>query len=138
LTCRTIRHRGKKGSDLPMPPRDAASSFEDRRHQRRLEDGILRIEGNQTVGISRLRVGIPFAVNAFAIREKVAARANLRSRIHEQGSFGSVRAPARQSFGARLIETIGRQLKGNLKLTYEPGGFVYALTVPLGSLNVSE
>src|SRR6185437_15265160 len=50
----------------------------------------------------------------------------------------AVRAPARQSFGSRLIETIGRQLKGNVMLTYEPSGFMYALTVPLGSLNGSE
>ena len=41
----------EEGADLPMPPQDAAASCEDRRNQRRLEDGILRIEGNQTVGI---------------------------------------------------------------------------------------
>ncbi len=45
-----------------------------------------------------------------------------------------VQAPSRQSFGTRLIETLGRQLKGDVKLTYEPGGFVYALDVPLASL----
>jgi two-component sensor histidine kinase len=38
-----------------------------------------------------------------------------------------VEAPAKRSFGNRLIETIGRQLKGDVKLTYEPTGFVYAL-----------
>ena len=45
-----------------------------------------------------------------------------------------VQAPTRQSFGTRLIETIGRQLKGDVKLAYEPGGFVYTLDVPLASL----
>ena len=45
-----------------------------------------------------------------------------------------VQPPARQSFGTRLIETLGRQLKGNVRLTYEPTGFVYALDVPLASL----
>jgi two-component sensor histidine kinase len=45
-----------------------------------------------------------------------------------------VTAPTRQSFGTRLIETLGRQLKGNVRLTYEPGGFVYFLDVPLHSL----
>ncbi len=45
-----------------------------------------------------------------------------------------VQAPTRQSFGTRLIETLGRQLKGEVKLTYEPSGFVYALNVPLASL----
>ncbi len=51
-----------------------------------------------------------------------------------------VRAPDRRSFGTRLIETLGRQLKGDVLLTYAPGGFVYALNVPLASLisTVSE
>lgn len=46
----------------------------------------------------------------------------------------AVQPPARQSFGTRLIETLSRQLKGNVRLTYEPGGFVYAFDVPLASL----
>ena len=46
----------------------------------------------------------------------------------------AVQPPARQSFGTRLIETLGRQLKGNVRLTYEPTGFVYAFDVPLASL----
>ena len=45
-----------------------------------------------------------------------------------------VQAPTRRSFGTRLIETLGKQLKGNVHLSYEPGGFVYALAVPLASL----
>ena len=43
----------------------------------------------------------------------------------------AVQAPTRKSFGTRLIETLGRQLKGDVGLTYEPGGFVYVLNVPL-------
>jgi two-component sensor histidine kinase len=52
----------------------------------------------------------------------------------------AVRSPDRRSFGTRLIETLGRQLKGDVLLTYEPAGFVYALNVPLASLisTVSE
>ncbi len=46
----------------------------------------------------------------------------------------AVQAPTRKSFGTRLIETLGRQLKGDVKLMYEPSGFVYALNVPLASL----
>ena len=46
----------------------------------------------------------------------------------------AVQAPDKRSFGTRLIETLGRQLKGDVRLTYEPGGFVYALDVPLASL----
>ncbi len=46
----------------------------------------------------------------------------------------AVRAPDKRSFGTRLIETLGRQLKGEVRLTYEPTGFVYALDVPLASL----
>jgi len=47
-----------------------------------------------------------------------------------------VQEPAQRSFGSRLIETLGKQLKGEVRLTYEPSGFVYALDVPLASLSV--
>jgi two-component sensor histidine kinase/CheY-like chemotaxis protein len=46
----------------------------------------------------------------------------------------SVSAPSRQSFGTRLIGSLGQQLKGQVKLAYEPTGFVYALDVPMTSL----
>jgi two-component sensor histidine kinase len=46
----------------------------------------------------------------------------------------AVRAPEKHSFGTRLIETLGRQLKGRVNLTYEPAGFAYALDVPLASV----
>jgi two-component sensor histidine kinase len=45
-----------------------------------------------------------------------------------------VHAPEKRSFGTRLIETLGLQLKGDVKLTYHPAGFVYAFDVPLASL----
>jgi two-component sensor histidine kinase len=45
-----------------------------------------------------------------------------------------VRAPDKRSFGTRLIETLGKQLKGDVHLGYEPSGFVYDLDVPLLSL----
>jgi len=46
----------------------------------------------------------------------------------------AVRAPDRRSFGTRLIETLGKQLKGDVHLTYQPSGLVYAFDVPLASL----
>src|SRR6202166_2029431 len=46
----------------------------------------------------------------------------------------AVQAPEKRSFGTRLIETLGKQLKGDVRLAYEPGGFVYTLDVPLASL----
>ena len=45
----------------------------------------------------------------------------------------AVQAPTRRSFGTRLIETLGKQLKGEVGMTYDPKGFVYALDVPLSS-----
>jgi two-component sensor histidine kinase len=45
-----------------------------------------------------------------------------------------VRAPDKRSFGTRLVETLGKQLKGDVDLKYEPGGLVYAFDVPLASL----
>jgi two-component sensor histidine kinase len=46
----------------------------------------------------------------------------------------AVHAPTRQSFGTRLIETLGRQLNGKVEMAYDLKGFVYALDVPLNSL----
>jgi two-component sensor histidine kinase/CheY-like chemotaxis protein len=49
----------------------------------------------------------------------------------------TVHAPSRQSFGTRLIGTLGQQLKGEVKLAYDPTGFVYVLNVPMASLVAS-
>ncbi|WP_375780999.1 sensor histidine kinase [Bradyrhizobium sp. ma5] len=46
----------------------------------------------------------------------------------------AVHPPERRSFGTRLIETLGRQLRGDVRLSYEPTGFVYIFDVPLASL----
>ncbi len=45
-----------------------------------------------------------------------------------------VEPPNRRSFGTRMMESLGQQLNGKVQLTYEPGGFVYSLDVPLGSV----
>jgi two-component sensor histidine kinase len=49
-----------------------------------------------------------------------------------------VQAPEKRSFGSRLIETLGKQLKGDVRLIYEPTGFVYTLDVPLASLTLAS
>jgi two-component sensor histidine kinase/CheY-like chemotaxis protein len=46
----------------------------------------------------------------------------------------SVHAPSRQSFGTRLIGSLGQQLKGDVQLCYDASGFVYVLDVPMASL----
>ena len=46
----------------------------------------------------------------------------------------TVHAPSRQSFGTRLIGTLGQQLKGAVKLAYDATGFTYVLNVPMVSL----
>jgi two-component sensor histidine kinase/CheY-like chemotaxis protein len=45
-----------------------------------------------------------------------------------------VHAPSRQSFGTRLIGSLGQQLKGHVDLAYDATGFVYVLDVPMASL----
>jgi two-component sensor histidine kinase len=45
-----------------------------------------------------------------------------------------VQVPQKRSFGTRLIETLGQQLKGDVKLAYIPTGFVCLLDIPLASL----
>jgi two-component sensor histidine kinase len=39
-----------------------------------------------------------------------------------------------RSFGTRMIETLGKQLNGEVEMIYAPEGLVYALNVPLNSL----
>jgi two-component sensor histidine kinase/DNA-binding NarL/FixJ family response regulator len=46
----------------------------------------------------------------------------------------AVYAPSRQSFGTRLMGSLGQQLKGEVRLAYEPTGFIYTLDVPMTSL----
>ena len=46
----------------------------------------------------------------------------------------AVHTPTRRSFGTRLIETLGKQLNRKVDMAYAPGGFAYALDVPMASL----
>jgi two-component sensor histidine kinase len=46
----------------------------------------------------------------------------------------AVKPPARQSFGTRMMKSLGQQLNGEVKLTYESSGFVYCLDVPINSV----
>ncbi|NVN85113.1 MAG: sensor histidine kinase [Rhodopseudomonas sp.] len=48
-----------------------------------------------------------------------------------------VRVPTRRSFGTRLIETMGKQLNGEVDFAYAASGFVYTLDAPLASLQAS-
>jgi two-component sensor histidine kinase len=45
-----------------------------------------------------------------------------------------VEGPTRRSFGTRMMGSLGQQLSGEVKLNYQPTGFVYILDVPLVSL----
>jgi two-component sensor histidine kinase/CheY-like chemotaxis protein len=49
----------------------------------------------------------------------------------------TVHAPSRQSFGTRLIGSLGQQLKGQVDMAYDTTGFVYVLDVPMASLVAS-
>ncbi len=46
----------------------------------------------------------------------------------------AVAMPSRQSFGTRMMGSLGQQLNGEVQLDYRPTGFVYMLEAPLGSL----
>ncbi len=45
-----------------------------------------------------------------------------------------VHPPEKRSFGTWLVETLGKQLRGDVRLTYESTGFLYAFDVPIASL----
>lgn len=42
-----------------------------------------------------------------------------------------VTPPTRRSFGTRMMESLGQQLGGQVRLAYEPAGLIYLLNVPL-------
>jgi two-component sensor histidine kinase len=46
----------------------------------------------------------------------------------------AVREPIRRSFGTRLIARLAEQLRGEVRLRYEPAGLVYELNASLGAL----
>ena len=46
----------------------------------------------------------------------------------------AVEPPARQSFGTRMMKSLGQQLNGQVQLAYQPSGFIYSLDVPLSSV----
>src|ERR1700722_7011928 len=43
----------------------------------------------------------------------------------------TVAPPTRRSFGTRMMESVGQQLSGKVRLAYEPSGFIYSLDVSL-------
>ena len=45
-----------------------------------------------------------------------------------------VNPPSRRSFGTRMMESLGQQLSGTVRLVYPPSGFTYMLDVPIGAL----
>ena len=47
-----------------------------------------------------------------------------------------VHTPSRRSFGTRMMESLGKQLKGEVQLSYQPNGLIYSLEVPLNSVTV--
>jgi len=49
-----------------------------------------------------------------------------------------VRQPSRQGFGTRLIRRLAEQLHGDVRLNYEPAGFVYELDVPVSALRAAS
>ncbi|GLH81160.1 hypothetical protein SSBR45G_60690 [Bradyrhizobium sp. SSBR45G] len=47
----------------------------------------------------------------------------------------TVQEPANRSFGTRLIETLGMQFGGEVRLTYASTGFAYTFEAPVAALN---
>jgi len=75
---------------------------------------------------------------AWALNPRIPGQEPQRLRLTWTEKNGPAVQPSeKRSFGTRLIETLGRQFKGVVELTYEPSGFVYSLDVPLASLTSS-
>lgn len=49
-----------------------------------------------------------------------------------------VNVPTRRSFGTRMIESLGNQLRGRVDLSFNPSGFIYQLDAPLSALKAKS
>lgn len=61
----------------------------------------------------------------------------MQQRLHlvwTESGGPSVEPPTRRSFGTRMMKSLGQQLNGQVKLTYESSGLVYSLDVPVSSV----
>jgi len=54
--------------------------------------------------------------------------------IWKESGGPPVAPPTRRSFGTRMMESLGQQLNGQVRLAYDPAGFIYSLNVPLSSV----
>ena len=50
----------------------------------------------------------------------------------------AVDTPTRRSFGTRMMESLGRQLSGQVLLAYRPTGFAYMLDAPLSAVTAKS
>ena len=50
----------------------------------------------------------------------------------------AVDTPTRRSFGTRMMESLGRQLSGQVLLAYRPTGFAYTLDAPLSAVTAKS
>ena len=72
-----------------------------------------------------------------------AGRIDIRSTVDEKNlkliwterGGPPVNDPTRRSFGTRLIHRLAEQLRGAVRLNYEPEGLVYELDVPVSALH---
>jgi two-component sensor histidine kinase/CheY-like chemotaxis protein len=81
------------------------------------------------------------ALSVPAGRVEVAWTIDLpKQRLHlvwTESGGPAVEPPVRQSFGTRMMTSLGQQLNGQVQLAYERSGFVYSLDVPLRSLQAA-
>jgi two-component sensor histidine kinase len=133
------------GADLRKIVHGATEPFENPDKPRFLIDGPdVEVASGAVIAISMTLNELCTNTTKFGALSVPAGHVNISwnmdapaSRLHftwKEQDGPVVEAPTRQSFGTRLIETLGRQLKGSVRLTYEPSGFVYFLDIPLLSL----
>jgi two-component sensor histidine kinase/CheY-like chemotaxis protein len=80
------------------------------------------------------------ALSVAAGRVDVGWNTNEKDRLHltwRECNGPRVAIPTRRSFGTRMIESLGQQLRGRIELSYNSSGFVYDLDVPLASIQAS-
>lgn len=133
-------------ADLGAVVRNAIEAFDDRDESKFSISGPdLRINSGAVIALAMTLNELCTNATKYGAFSVTKGRVDLRWTIDQktqrlylswtEKDGPSIGPPAKRSFGTRLIETLGRQLQGDVQLSYAESGFAYTFDAPMASLN---
>ena len=62
-----------------------------------------------------------------ALKARAGEHGHSAEAVHRRILKEALEQPRRRSFGTRMIASLGKQLSGEVQLSYQPSGFLYVL-----------